>query len=143
MTDLEGYKREKKARSRHRHRYWQKHDYETYTCPECRAGLESVKRFEVHHIDENPLNGSPENLVGLCYVCHLAEHGQEPRKQTVSEWKQSLPGAGGVSEDLKNNHTVYSQSMVIDSGVVETADHDRAREGGLARRICEAVVGQL
>lgn len=31
---------------------------------------------EVHHIDKNPMNNSPENLVRLCKSCHAKQHRQ-------------------------------------------------------------------
>lgn len=36
---------------------------------------------EVHHIDENPLNNNPENLIRLCKSCHKKQHVQ--RKKCV------------------------------------------------------------
>ncbi len=28
-----------------------------------------------HHVDENPLNNNPENVISLCRRCHLVRHG--------------------------------------------------------------------
>lgn len=38
------------------------------------------RTLTVHHIDGNPGNCSPENLIALCAGCHLAAHRRE-RKQ--------------------------------------------------------------
>lgn len=38
------------------------------TCPIC--SNEDVEHFQVHHIDENPLNNELENLLMLCPNCH-------------------------------------------------------------------------
>lgn len=63
---LARYRAEKRARSRHRTRFWNDHDKATYRCPTCGRGEELVRHFEVHHIDGNPLNGDDENLIALC-----------------------------------------------------------------------------
>lgn len=42
------------------------------SCADC----SSTRNIDRHHIDENPLNNSPENLVDLCRSCHLMRHWQ-------------------------------------------------------------------
>jgi hypothetical protein len=32
---------------------------------------------DMHHIDENPLNNAPDNLLGLCRACHMDVHYPE------------------------------------------------------------------
>lgn len=99
MTEQQLRRRRKirKARQRHRQWYWREHDKDTHQCPACGAGTESVRRFEVHHRDGNPLNGNPENLVALCWECHLKQHGAEPTLSSldVDEWKQEFAALGG------------------------------------------------
>lgn len=34
-------------------------------------------RLQVHHIDENPLNNSPANLMVLCFWCHRKAHQKQ------------------------------------------------------------------
>lgn len=41
------------------------------------ANCGSTTRLDRHHIDGNPLNNSPENLVDLCRRCRLREHKPE------------------------------------------------------------------
>ena len=38
------------------------------TCPFC--GLQKLGSLQVHHIDENPSNDLPENLIAVCGSCH-------------------------------------------------------------------------
>lgn len=45
-------------------------------------------KTQVHHIDENPMNNSPENLIRLCYSCRAKQHRQ--RSSCVVLWA-SLP----------------------------------------------------
>jgi len=48
----------------------QRDDYKCQICgvPE----RECIRQLEVHHIDEQPENNSPENLISLCTQCHLS-----------------------------------------------------------------------
>lgn len=95
--ELRQRRKRRKARQQHRKRYWRKHDKETYRCPGCGAGIESVRRFEVHHRDGDPLNGEFENLIALCWECHLDQHGAEPTLSSldVDEWKREFAALGG------------------------------------------------
>jgi 5-methylcytosine-specific restriction endonuclease McrA len=46
-----------------------------YRCAECGEG----GKLQVHHIDRDPGNNDPANLVPLCVPCHRkAEHGTIP-----------------------------------------------------------------
>lgn len=41
-----------------------------YTCRECGG----VNQLTVHHIDEDRLNNSADNLITLCWGCHRRKH---------------------------------------------------------------------
>lgn len=69
------------SRYEDRQQFWEEHDKETYECPECGATKDDGVRFQVHHIDGHPKNGTSENLVALCRKCHWEEHGMNPGKQ--------------------------------------------------------------
>lgn len=49
------------------------------------SAMRSVLR--VHHIDENPANNRPENLITLCQTCHLVHHKSA---QTPFPWFASF-----------------------------------------------------
>nr|VFJ48356.1 MAG: HNH endonuclease [Candidatus Kentron sp. DK] len=38
------------------------------SCPFC--GIDCVEHFQFHHIDENPENNDPKNLIMVCPTCH-------------------------------------------------------------------------
>lgn len=40
-------------------------------------------KSERHHIDDNPLNNSEENIMPLCRRCHTKEHGKRPSHQVI------------------------------------------------------------
>jgi ribosomal protein L37E len=45
-----------------------------------RCGKPAIDR---HHIDDNPLNNDPANLVGLCRRCHMQLDGRMAKLQTL------------------------------------------------------------
>jgi len=89
-THSQRRRRERIARSKHRTKYWKRHDKETYECPDCGRGVTEVDQLDVHHKDENPLNGAWSNLIGLCHRCHLARHGREYDPQSLEDWKDGF-----------------------------------------------------
>ena len=42
-----------------------------------------VGETEVHHIDKNPINSDPSNLIELCLTCHRAVHHQELKEKII------------------------------------------------------------
>ena len=48
---------------------------DNYTCVDCGKREKSGRcKFYVHHIDKNPHNIDPLNLITLCTVCHGKRH---------------------------------------------------------------------
>jgi len=47
----------------------------------------SIKTISIHHLDSNPANNSPDNLMTLCSSCHMKwhwTHGKKmPKRQTI------------------------------------------------------------
>lgn len=83
----------KRAHGRHSDRFWESRNREEYHCPKCGRGVDDIDRFEVHHIDRNPLNGHPLNLVALCRRCHYIIHGRTP-PQSLEQWKSGFLSIG-------------------------------------------------
>lgn len=79
------------ARNKHRTWYWLEHRFDQFECPDCGRPPEKVHYIEVHHIDENPLNGDPDNLVALCKRCHRGRHRSTGAPwYHVDEWKDKF-----------------------------------------------------
>lgn len=93
-SGLQQRKREMRARSKHTYQYWADHDKESYRCPDCGRGIGAVDNFDVHHIDENPLNGDSENLVALCKRCHHERHGQTYDPPSLNKWRTRFKSIG-------------------------------------------------
>lgn len=53
---------------------WRARKSKAAECTECRT---AEGRLDVHHIDRNPANNDPSNLVTLCASCHLKLHWRE------------------------------------------------------------------
>lgn len=68
-------------REGHTDAFWERHDKDEYTCPNCDRGIDEVDHFQVHHKNGNPEDGSPENLVGLCKDCHWEAHDILPGRR--------------------------------------------------------------
>lgn len=79
------------VRKLHRDWYWSQHNRESYECPDC--GLVDGSAMEVHHIDGDFHNGDPDNLIGLCGLCHTHRHKTEATEERVNEWKSDFRSA--------------------------------------------------
>lgn len=80
------------ARNQHRTWYWMAHSFVRFVCPDCDRDVTEIKGVDVHHIDENPRNGSPENLVALCRWCHRQRHGEgSTTMQPLALWRREFP----------------------------------------------------
>jgi len=93
--DLDRRRRRSNARARHRQRYWRDHDRGDFECPDCGVDAAEADEVHVHHIDRNPLNGDPDNLVALCRDCHLRRHDAEPPR-SLDAWKNEFLSLGGT-----------------------------------------------
>lgn len=49
-------------------------------CVKC--GNEKTER---HHIDDNPMNNSPENIMALCRRCHTVEHKKSLPEEAIKK----------------------------------------------------------
>jgi len=54
---------------------------------DCRNSTNAEMVLQVHHIDENPVNNTFENLIPLCASCHLKIE-REARKHAPNHGKQ-------------------------------------------------------
>lgn len=79
--------------------WWANHDKDTYECPDCGRSLPRAGEFDVHHIDEDPTNNDPENLIALCRRCHVWRHHNGPTLKglDVDEWKDGFLSVGEES----------------------------------------------
>ena len=48
---------------------------DNHMCQKC--GYPNKYWLEIHHIDKNPRNNNPSNLITFCKQCHLEEHNRD------------------------------------------------------------------
>lgn len=71
--------------------FWEKHNRETYECPDCgRQEEELLSTFEVHHKDGQPMDNRPENHVALCRPCLTLREGKKPSIEEIRNLRDSL-----------------------------------------------------
>ena len=62
-------------------------DRDGWQCQRCgRYG-----RMEIHHVDGDPSNNTPDNLRTLCRGCHLLHHAR-PLTTAEAAWKRLVAG---------------------------------------------------
>jgi nucleoside 2-deoxyribosyltransferase len=103
---MKGFK--DRSRKLARESYWQRHDRDSYECPDCgRSENEIEGRFEVHHKNGEPLDNRPENRVGLCRLCHNLREGKKPSIEQIQR----------VRDNLKERKADEKQSPVAVAGI--------------------------
>lgn len=86
MTDYKD-----RSRKLARESYWQRHDRDSYECPDCgRAEGEIQGCFEVHHKNGEPLDNRTENRVGLCRLCHNLREDKKPSIEQIRNARDAL-----------------------------------------------------
>lgn len=62
----------------------------SWQCEKCGVKHEDTagKRIQVHHLDYDPANSNPDNLIALCPPCHLDRHKR--KKGSVSPGQITL-----------------------------------------------------
>jgi len=80
--------------------YWSEHDKSEYECPDCGRGSDRVTDFVVHHIDRDPTNNDPDNLIAVCERCHGWRHHGGPtiKGLDVEEWQDQFLALGGSND---------------------------------------------
>jgi 5-methylcytosine-specific restriction endonuclease McrA len=69
--------------------HWRARRHRAEMCKECGA----TAGLHVHHLDRNPANNEPTNLVTLCGSCHLKLHWREDRPAGVGMRQRSAAGS--------------------------------------------------
>jgi len=111
---------ESRSRRLAREAYWEKHDRDTYECPDCgRTQGEIQGVFEVHHKNGEPMDNRPENQIALCRLCHNLREGKKPSLQHIERLRSEL-----------NSNTIYDDSngqSVYLAGAMHRTKHDEWR----------------
>lgn len=84
------------VRARNRQQWWDEHDHESYTCPDCGRGLDHplVDEFVVHHVDNDP-----DCPLAVCMMCHQVREGATRRSVDLDQWKAEFRALGDDASD--------------------------------------------
>lgn len=92
--------------------FWDSHDKESYCCADCQRRLEQISgTFEVHHIDGNPYNNDPENLVGLCKACHAIREDRKPGTDSIRRILEQFSNGGGQNQQDQTAFLIASEIL--------------------------------
>lgn len=93
-----------------------------WRCAVCAAKHEDTagKRIQVHHLDYDPTNSSPDNLVALCPPCHLDRHKRKqgsisPGQMTIIQLLEIPPN--NSNDSAKIGLTPLSPAPSVDRGI--------------------------
>jgi hypothetical protein len=91
-------------------------------CPFCMD--ENVGHFQVHHIDENPENNCPENLLMLCPICHSKITKGDLSRIEVEDKKRRLQN--NISSDPKDTQiqAILEANIIIELNKIRSAYFD-------------------
>lgn len=82
------------ARKAARETYWERHDRQSYECPDCgRREAQLRTDFQVHHRDGDSFNNESSNQIALCRPCHNLREGKKPSIQDICHLRDQVnPG---------------------------------------------------
>lgn len=87
-------------------------------CPICDD--QNVDHFEIHHIDENPENNSPDNLLMLCPICHSKITKGDISEEEVKQIKTYLMIKAKGKSSAKSSNTINIKGNVSNSTVANS-----------------------
>lgn len=80
---------------------WRAQQHRGTVCQEC----STTQGLHVHHIDRDPTNNDPGNLVTLCGSCHLKLHWREDRSKRMAAATRARETAVARGVDTRQRST--------------------------------------
>lgn len=81
--------------------HWRARKHRASACSECG----SKNDLHVHHIDRNPANNDPVNLITLCSSCHLKLHWREDRAKRMAGVEKGMATAARRGASMRRRST--------------------------------------
>lgn len=72
------------------------------------------EKSERHHIDDDPHNNVPENIMPLCRRCHTLEHGKRPSREAIALGVIAAAKKRREIENCKRGHAYDGENLYID-----------------------------
>jgi len=86
--------------------HWRARKHRKSNCQECNT----TTGLHVHHIDRNPANNDPTNLMTLCSTCHIKLHWREDREKRLAAAAQAYATAVVRGVFMRPRSTVGRES---------------------------------
>src|SRR5574337_204403 len=77
--------------------HWRAQRHRKDSCQTCSTATD----LHVHHIDRNPANNDPANLMTLCASCHLKLHWREDRAARMAAVKRAAATAWSSGASMR------------------------------------------
>lgn len=77
-------------------------------CEKC--GDENTER---HHIDDDPQNNSPENIMALCRRCHTLEHGKTLTPEAIAKGNRIAAENRKALTHCRRGHPYSGENLYI------------------------------
>lgn len=107
----------KRSRQLARQHFWEKHDRESYTCPDCgRIEDDVAYGFEVHHKNGKPMDNRPENHIALCRTCHNIREGKKPSMGQIQRLRNQIKSTNKFSSEQSGTPKIYLAGSMDDEG---------------------------
>ena len=71
------------------------------------------EKSERHHIDDNPLNNAPENVMPLCRRCHTLEHGKRPTLEAIEKGIKAAAQKRKSLSHCKQGHPYSGENLYV------------------------------
>jgi len=108
----------KRSRKIARQLFWEKHDRDEYSCPDCGRLEEEVSySFEVHHKNGEPMDNRPENHVALCRTCHNLRENKKPSMGQIQRLRNQVKKDQTDPRDDSGVPEVYLAGCMDNEGV--------------------------
>lgn len=123
-----------------RDEFWSRNDYQTYRCPDCGRTEEQTHRgIEVHHQNGDVRDNRPENLVGVCRLCHTLREDSIPGEEVLRLAESQIAGSTvalpstevAIQRTEGRRRATLQEAILIQTAlrlVMETAPEDESGE---------------
>jgi hypothetical protein len=72
------------------------------------------EKSERHHVDDNPLNNTSENIMPLCRRCHTLEHGKTLTPEAIAKGVVAAAKQRRAITHCRRGHSYESENLYTD-----------------------------
>lgn len=71
-------------------------------------------KAERHHVDDNPHNNAPENIMPLCRRCHTLEHGKTLSPKAIAKGRDVAAKLKREKTHCRRGHPYSGENLYVD-----------------------------